>query len=82
MREVWNPIEKPFRVSVVRSGYYGAHSNGAVKMFATLEEAIEEAEKPQGRGVLSVNVHEAVNAATWTTNGQWEKRFSRKGKKV
>lgn len=80
IKTAWSPVTHPFRVVVTRGSTqrgcngWASHVKGT---FPTLEEAKNEAERPQGRGVLNVTVDEAINPETWTRNGRWQQRFKR-----
>lgn len=78
MTVTWNPIEKPFRLVIVRPVAGIARWHDEVQTFATLAEAESVFNATiKGRFIRAV-LHRAENPETWTRNGYWRFIASRK----
>jgi hypothetical protein len=74
---MWNPVAKPFRVTIYPpNGGYNVY-NEKFETFATLKEANDRVARitnPRFQWLI----HQAMNPETWMTNGHWH--LLRKGK--
>lgn len=71
---IWYPEDTPYRVlPKYRSGQAGCFGwvCGKPQTFATEAEARAAADTVSRRGLLSLHIHKAENAATWSKNGRW-----------